>query len=396
MKIVILFFLIFNYENLFAQENTNEVELYGFIMTDAGYNFNSINPDWFDVMRITKLPSFKDEFAPEGNVFFGLRQTRFGIKSNIKTKLGRLKTQFDFDLFGVGKDAGQTTFHVVNAYGQLGDFGAGQTASALMNFHVFPVTLDYWGPSSRVFFLNLQFFYHPVHTNTRSLKFSLERPGGSADGGEYEDRIELQSVRPFLNVPNFVFHYKHAGNWGHAQLAGIIKSIKWRDVSDTAVNKLSGGDIGWGTSLSTVINLNKNIKLKMQAVIGEGIQNYLADAPADIGLEENSSDTLNPLKGKAIPVAGFFLFTEINWTGFLRSSMGYSLEKINNTNKQSPNAFRMGQYGLMNLRYYPGENIMVGMEYQFGRRDNFKDGFHYIDNKIQFSFKYNYSNIFKW
>ena len=44
----------------FAQENENEFEIYGQVMTDGGYNFNTIDPDWFDMMRPSKLPSYKN------------------------------------------------------------------------------------------------------------------------------------------------------------------------------------------------------------------------------------------------------------------------------------------------------------------------------------------------
>ncbi len=387
--------LSFNCHYVFAQKYKNNLEIYGFVMTDAGYNFNTINPDWFDVMRVTKLPAFENEYKPDGKVFFGVRQTRFGVKSNSVTSVGKLKTQFDFDLFGVGKDVGQTTFHLVNAYGQLGDFGAGQTGTAFMDFGVFPAAIDYWGPTSRVFFLNLQIFYAPIQELDQSLKFALERPGGSADGGDYTERIELQSVKPFLNVPNFTAHYKLGSSWGYAQLAGIVKSIKWRDESDTSAVNLSGSAVGWGMNLSTVINLTKNVKLKMQGVTGAGIENYLADAPADIGLEKVTHGASQTVKGKAIPVSGFFVFTEILWSNTFKSSIGYSYEEVSNTNLQSANAFRKGQYGLINLLCYPDENVLAGIEYQFGRRDNFKDGFYSIDNKIQFSFKYSYSNLFE-
>src|SRR6187402_2175166 len=103
-----------------AQSTQNSLELYGYIQTDVGYNFNSIDPDWFDVMRPTKLPKYKGQFGPSGNFFISVRQTRFGVRSITKTKLGELKTQFDFDFYGFGKDAGQTTIHLVNGYGQLG------------------------------------------------------------------------------------------------------------------------------------------------------------------------------------------------------------------------------------------------------------------------------------
>src|SRR5262245_3015749 len=123
-----------------AQESKNSFEVYGFILTDGGYNFNSIDPDWFDVMRPTKLPKYKNEFGPPGNFFISVRQTRFGVRSSTKTNFGELKTQFDFDFYGFGKDAGQTTIHLVNGFGQLGKFLAGQTPSTIMDTDVFPVT----------------------------------------------------------------------------------------------------------------------------------------------------------------------------------------------------------------------------------------------------------------
>ena len=33
------------------------MDIYGFTMMDMGYNAGAIHPDWFDVMRPTKLPS---------------------------------------------------------------------------------------------------------------------------------------------------------------------------------------------------------------------------------------------------------------------------------------------------------------------------------------------------
>jgi hypothetical protein len=38
-------------------------EIYGFAMLDIGHDFTQINPNWFDTMRVTKLPSFQDQFG---------------------------------------------------------------------------------------------------------------------------------------------------------------------------------------------------------------------------------------------------------------------------------------------------------------------------------------------
>ena len=42
-------------------EKKKLMEIYGFIMMDAGYNANQIQADWFDVVRPTKLPSYKNQ-----------------------------------------------------------------------------------------------------------------------------------------------------------------------------------------------------------------------------------------------------------------------------------------------------------------------------------------------
>ena len=43
--------------------------------------------------------------------------------------------------------------------------------------------------------------------------------------------------------------------------------------------------------------------------------------------------------------------------------------------RQAPDAFTRGQYALGNLLYTPVPNVMVGGELQWGRRENFSDGF---------------------
>jgi hypothetical protein len=389
-----LFILMYPFYAL-AQENKNSLEFYGFINTDAGYNFNTIHPDWYDVMRPTKLPSDKGAFAPSGNVYYSVRQTRFGVRSSSSTPLGELTTRLEFDLFGFGKDAGQTTIHLINAYGQLGKFGAGQTASVFMDLDVMPVTLDYWGPMTRVFNFNVQLRYIPIQKEKERLMFALERPGGTADGGDYTASLELKNVKPNFNLPNLTAHYRNGGNWGYVQVSGVAKSMKWKDGSDSSVHNLSGSAFGWGFNLNTVVNVIKGITIKFQGVGGKGIENYIADAPADITLKSNSNNILKPVVGAALPVLGFFCFTEIKWTKKFQSSIGYSMEKVNNSDLQSSNDFKMGQYGLVNLRYYPVADMMAGIEYQYGRRDNYNDGFHSIANKIQFSCRINFSTTMK-
>ena len=137
------------------------LEVYGFAMTDMIGDFKTNNPDWFDTARATKLPSFKGEFGEDGHFYGSVRQSRFGVKSSYPTPLGDLTTRFEFDMFGVGADQGQTTIRLRYAYGELGQFGAGQTTTPFMDLDVFPNSLEYWGPTGMVFFRNVQFRWIP-------------------------------------------------------------------------------------------------------------------------------------------------------------------------------------------------------------------------------------------
>jgi outer membrane DcaP-like protein len=368
------------------------INVYGFVMLDAGYNADQIDPNWYDVIRTTKLPAFKDQFAPDGNAFFSVRQTRLGVKGNIPTALGELKTTFEFELFGTGVDAGQTTFRLRHAYGELGKFGAGQTVSPFMDIDVFPNTLEYWGPAGMVFFRNIQVRWMPIQGATR-MTIALERPGASADQGVYAGRIELQDVKPRFPYPDLSAEYRYGQKWGYVELAGIVRRIEWKDQGTDAFD-LTGNATGWGVNLSSNLNLGKKDIARLQLVYGEGVENYMNDAPADIGIKGNGGNTRTPVTGEALPVTGVVAFLDHTWNEKFTSSVGYSMVDIDNSDRQAPDAFKRGQYALGNVLYMPVSGVTTGVELQWGNRENFSDGFKTDIFKVQFSFKYAFSKTY--
>lgn len=379
---------------LSAQDGAKaKFDVYGHVMTDAGYNGTQQHPDWFDVLRPTKLPSFKDEFGADGSVFFSVRQTRFGVKAAVPTGLGDLKTTFEFELFGTGVDAGQTTFRLRHAYGELGHFGAGQTWSPFMDIDVFPNSLEYWGPNGMVFFRNIQVRWMPIQGDTR-LTIALERPGASADGGVYADRIELTDVKARFPLPDLSAEYRRAGKWGYVELAGILRRMEWKDQGTDQYN-LTGDATGWGVNLSSNLKLGSASTARLQVVYGEGIQNYMNDAPADVGVEPNpGGGTAAPIRGVALPVLGVVAFLDHTWSPKFSSAVGYSMVDIDNSEDQADNAYHKGQYALGNVLYTPVPGVTTGVELQWGDRENFRDGFSSSTFRVQLSFKYAFSRTF--
>jgi hypothetical protein len=362
-------------------------------MLDMGYQFKQNDPDWFDVVRPTKLPSFEDQFAPDGKTYFGVRQSRLGVKSSTATAYGELKTQFEFELFGVGPEAGETIFRLRHAYGELGQFGAGQYWSTFMDIDVFPNTVEYWGPNGMVLFRNVQFRWMP-RKGRNAVTIALERPGASGDQGVFADRIELSGIRPKFDMPDLSGNVRFTRDWGHVQIAGLVRRIRWVDINNDQFD-LSGNAVGWGVNVTSNLKFGTNNTGHFQVMYGDGVENYLNDGPVDIGPKIlDPADPVRPIKGVALPVLGIVSYLDHVWSKRFSTAVGYSLVNIENSSGQAANAYHRGHYGSTNLLFVPVENVLVGAEFIWGRRENWRDGFTSDDYRIQFAFKYNFSKLF--
>ena len=153
------------------------LEIYGFGQADAIVDFKRNNPDWYDVNRPSRLPSFPGEFGDDGHFYLSPRQSRFGVKGVLPTQEGDVTATFDFDMFGVGRDAGLTTIRLRNAWGQWRRVGAGLRDSQFMDGDVFPNILEYWGPDGMLFFRNVQVFWEP-YVDERFARTGRDREPG--------------------------------------------------------------------------------------------------------------------------------------------------------------------------------------------------------------------------
>lgn len=377
-----------------SQDTTLRLEIFGFAQGDIGFDFARMDPNWFDVVRPTKLPSTPDEFGKNGHFWASARQTRFGVRAAKLTDYGDVKAVFDFDLFGVGIDAGQTTIRLRHAYGSFQHIYAGQLETPFMDLDVFPNILDYWGPSGMIFFRNVMLQYRPIETKDgrQQVQIALERPGASGDAGDYAGRIELANVIPHFPWPDISASYRYAWSRGHVKVAGIWREIRWDQVP-TDTFDLSGHATGWGATLSGNFKVYNDV-LRWQAVYGEGIQNYFNDAPVDIGVVNQLTNLRTPITGEALPIFGAVLYDDHAWNDHFSTAIGWSMTNIDNSDAQSANAFHNGQYASTNLLWTPTSNFMMGGEVQYARRSNFTNDFTFNQVKLQFSVKYSYSQLF--
>jgi hypothetical protein len=362
------------------------IEVYGFAQTDAIQDFKRVDPNWKDTLRPSKIPTEKGKFGQDGETLLSVKQSRFGVKSDYSTPLGLFKTKFEFDFFGVGSDAGQTTIRLRHAYGELGQVLAGQTNSLFMDIDVFPNTIDYWGPNGMVFFRNPQVRWTPFSGDT-SFAVALERPGTDLSLGTnpYGTNPTTGTIQSYNNLPDLTTQFRHQGKWGHVQLAGILRGLGFETVGNPDSNP-KGGTTGWGLNLSTNIYTFGKDKILAQVVYGEGIANYMNDGGGSDVVVTNGQVTAQKL-------LGIVAYYDHYWNDKWSSSIGYSRTQVDNLNGQPDGSFKIGQYASVNLLWYPWKSTMFGVEYLYGQRED-KDGRSGDDHRIQFSFKYSFGKIF--
>ena len=372
-------------------------ELYGFAMIDMGYNDGTINSKWYDVVRPTQLPSnraqvngLEGDFTTPGSVYASVRQSRLGVKGWFPTDRGEIHTIFEFEMFGTGDDAGQTTFRLRHAYGEMGAFGGGQYWSPFMDINVFPNSVEYWGPTGMAFTRSIQFRWMPIRGEENNLTFALEKPGAGRDPSveELDAALAERNVRARYPVPDLSAAYSFTGNWGYVRIAGILRYIKWEDETPGAAVDLSDDAVGYGLNFSTNIKIGpRGSVIKLAIVGGEAIQNYMNDGTGDIGLQT----TGNSIEAAAIPMLGTTLFYDLYWADRWSSSFGFSTLDIDNRDLENAANFKSGRYALAHVLYHPADNVMFGGEVQYGSRENFDDGWDYDLWRIQFSARYNFS-----
>jgi DcaP outer membrane protein len=377
----------------------HHLELYGFIQLDAIQDFKRVNPDWDATLRPSRIPTQQGQFGGDGQSIFSVRQSRLGAKATGVLAGKPYEAKFEFDLFGTGVDAGQTTFRVRHMYAKWGPFLAGQTNTLFMDGDIFPNVLDYWGPTGMVFVRNPQIRWTPISDDHWEVAVALEHPSNDIDTGNLRliDPDIAANIQPNEELPDLTAAVRYSGDWGHVRLAGILRKIGY-ETRDTENNEPSGHNTGWGINATTAIKLGLATP-RLGVVYGRGIATYMNDggmdlAPAVSTIFQPPSVILVP-RSEAVKLLGVSAYVDFQWAKAWSSAIGYSFTKVENTNFQAIDAFHRGQYASANLLWTPAENVLTGAELLWGKRTD-NDGDSGSDLRLQASFKWSFSSKNIW
>lgn len=374
------------------------LEVYGFVQLDAIYDFDRVDPAWNATLRSSKIPvncPGDPGCGSDGETVLSVRQSRLGFRAFVPTQLGELKTIFEFDLFGVGVDEGQTTFRLRHAWGELGQFGAGQTSSLFMDPDVFPNVVDYWGPSGMVFLRNPQVRWTPWNTDHWRAAIAIEAPGNGFDQGKVGIVSPDVNLRAWNSYPDLTGQLRYADDWGHAQLAAIIRGlgVEGRSAAEEQFREtFRQKQLGWGVNASGVLEMAtiapalEGDQLLVQVAYGRGIASYMNDGGSDVGPDMDPPGA----NAQTIPSLGWLVYYNRAWNERWTSSVGYSEHRQYPLDGQTESAYKAARYASLNVLYHPIANMLVGPELLWGQREN-KDGENGDDTRVQVTFKYDFA-----
>ena len=377
----------------------HNLELYGFVQLDAIQDFQRVNPDWDATLRPSRIPTEEGQFGGDGQSVFSVRQSRLGAKATGTLAGKPYEAKFEFDLYGTGVDAGQTTFRVRHMYAQWGSFLVGQTNTLFMDGDIFPNVIDYWGPAGMVFVRTPQIRWTFLDRNGWTAAVALEHPSDDIDPGNIRliDENVAANIQANEELPDLTAAVRYGGDWGHVRLAGILRKVGY-DTRGTEDNEPDGQETGWGVNATTAIKLGLATP-RLGVVYGRGIATYMNDGGMD--LAPSVSTILGPgsiillPEAEAVKLLGVSAYVDLQWSKQWSSALGYSFTKVDNTNFQDATAFHKGEYASANVLYYPADNVMAGAELLWGRRTD-NDGEKGSDTRLQASFKWSFTSKNIW
>ena len=275
------------------------MQIYGFVMIDLIYDFKQVNPDWFDVLRPTKLPSFQNEFGENGNFWASVRQTRFGVRGWLPTGLGR----------------GQDRVRVRPLRGRRGRRpDHDPPAPGLGRARLLPRrpdrTASSWTEtSSRT--------SSSTGAPTEWSSSATSRCAGRRSTATTA-RLRPRAAGSERRQRQFCRPHRAAEHQGTLPVPGLHGALQVRGQvgprparRDLPLHRLDrhpagpvrplGHAIGWGVNLSPVIKVTKTGDLRLEATYGQGIENYMNDAPVDVGDPGQLSATRHPDHGQGAP-----------------------------------------------------------------------------------------------
>jgi hypothetical protein len=340
--------------------------------SDGDIASNSIGRDFY--VPSTVPVGGEDEST---DVDFHARQTRFYFGTDHELDNGdKLSSyvEFDFLVTPGGNERVSNSYlpRMRHAYLKYNNWLVGQTWSTFMDVATLPETLDFVGPAE-----STSFNRQPMIRYTQgNFAVALENPETTVTPFEGGARITADDSL----LPDLTARYTHKGDFGHIQLAGILRQLEYEDEASNVDDR----EVGWGVSLSGKFNVGRD-DIRWMAIHGEGLGRYVGLNVSN-GAVITDNNELDAIK----TTGGFFSYRHW-WNDQWRSTAVFSYMDIDNKRRFTGDSVTDNVWsGHINLLYSPTPPLTFGVEYLYADRE-LESGQDGSLSRLQFSGKYAFS-----
>ena len=351
----------------------NTVSFGGFVNTIFYYDFVGLN-DAYPALNIADVPVGKDVFK-EPYLNFNAFQTRLKLNSEHQTKIGIIKLYIESDYV-----SGTGAFRLRHALISINKWDIGQTWSNFSDEDMWPNMTDYDGPPTGIWSRHTMIRYNALQGENNSVSFSMEGP--SLDYSTNYN-IDTAITTTNQNVPDFTARYRYDSDKFHFQASGVYRNIRYKN----KIKEELFYETGYGISLSSSVSVFSRDKFHIQTTAGKGISRHM------VGFEGRNWDAI-PTEDSEIellPTFGGFIGYDHYWNEkkTFSSTIVAGGVYVQNDVLDQYDDFMEGYWGLVNLYWYPVENLSLAVEYVGAYRKNYLSLEGYADRvqlMVQYSF----------
>jgi hypothetical protein len=367
------------------------IKFYGYTQLDATLDFSGRpvgyeNSDW-----ATILPAVPADESPAGKrlnpqLYLTARTSRFGLQTSTPTSLGNVGVRLEADFNGPNDFQSETftnsvLFRLRHAYGTVGGLLVGQTWTTFIDLAAAPETVDFNGPGTLALVRNPMIRYTLGLGDGLNLALAAENRRGPQFGNEAQ----------FQTLPDFHANLTYAGAWGHVSVRGVTQQYNRAAVAGgDYVDEDPESEFSVAGAVSGSFKFGGDT-LVAQFAGGPGVGRYMLNgiaAPFVSEVTPNGELELWTVWGAH---AGY---THV-WSPQFRSTIVGAYTWVDDAKiggVAATDQIETMVQGFANTFWTFAKNAEFGVEYAYGRWENFASG--PLDtgtqNRVNAAFHYNF------
>nr|WP_315035329.1 DcaP family trimeric outer membrane transporter [uncultured Chryseobacterium sp.] len=342
-------------------DDQDEWDLYvkGFIQTDFMVDFQQINVKDGFVAHAIEIPQ-KNGVSSN----FSIKQSQIGLGLQQKNAKGSnpLSAYVEIDFYGPN---GTTAPRFRQGYIQWNKWLIGQTWSNFSDLDIFPNIFDFVPPNGLIFTRSMQIRYSTPVSRKGSLSLSLEDPNTPsitlpADSLQWKKKAV---------IPNFIALYRYGDEKNYIKAGAAVSPISYERKQFAKDEYTTQTLLGWGGMVSGKLYLDKANIISFQSSFGKGISTNNSNLNGE--KYDAVPDIYNGNSLKTLEMFNIVAIYEHWWNAKWSSVTFMSHSNIGEERFISKNMTKNFQNFGLNIVFHPHKKIRMGIETNYGRRENF-------------------------